>query len=83
MLTSENIDPLVASRKLRLEPRWVTIQITSAANVRALSLDDTVGLKARAWHDRFVIRDIIDLRAVAGAFSFVDLENLARRRRTY
>jgi hypothetical protein len=38
-----------------------------------------VGLKARAWHDRFVIRDIIDLHAVAGTFSYADLENLARR----
>jgi len=47
--------------------------------VRAVSLEDTVGLKARAWHDRFVIRDIIDLHAVAGTFSYVDLENLARR----
>jgi Nucleotidyl transferase AbiEii toxin, Type IV TA system len=50
-----------------------------AASVRGLSLDDTVGLKARAWHDRFVIRDIIDLHALASAFSYVDLENLARR----
>lgn len=38
-----------------------------------------VGLKARAWHDRFVIRDVIDLHAVAGAFSYADLEALARR----
>ena len=38
--------------------------------------DDT---PARAWHDRFVIRDIIDLHAVAGTFSYTDLENLARR----
>jgi Nucleotidyl transferase AbiEii toxin, Type IV TA system len=52
--------------KEALEPRWVTVQITPAASVRAVSLDDTVGLKARAWHDRFVIRDIIDLHAVAG-----------------
>jgi len=44
-----------------------------------VSLEDTVGLKARAWHDRFVIRDIIDLHAVAGTFSYSDLENLARR----
>jgi len=44
-----------------------------------LSLDDTVGLKARALHDRFVIRDIIDLHAVADTFSYIDLENLARR----
>jgi hypothetical protein len=65
--------------KEALEPRWVTVQITPVASVRALSLDDTVGLKARAWHDRFVIRDIIDLHAVADAFSCIDLENLARR----
>lgn len=65
--------------KEALEPRWVTVQITPAASVRAVSLDDTVGLKARAWHDRFVIRDIIDLHAVASIFSWADLENLARR----
>jgi len=65
--------------KEALEPSWVTVQITPAATVRALSLDDTVGLKARAWHDRLVIRDIIDLHAVASAFSYTDLENLARR----
>jgi hypothetical protein len=49
--------------KEALEPRWVTAQITEAATVRALSLEDTVGLKARAWHDRFVIRD---MRVAAG-----------------
>jgi hypothetical protein len=65
--------------KEALEPRWVTVQVTPAASVRAVSLEDTVGLKARAWHDRFVIRDIIDLRAVAGTFSYADPENLARR----
>jgi hypothetical protein len=65
--------------KEALEPSWVTVQITPSAGVRALSLDDTVGLKARAWHDRFVIRDIIDLHGVASAFSYIDLENLARR----
>jgi Nucleotidyl transferase AbiEii toxin, Type IV TA system len=65
--------------KEALEPRWVTVQVTPVASVRAVSLEDTVGLKARAWHDRFVIRDIIDLHAVAGTFSYADLENLARR----
>jgi hypothetical protein len=65
--------------KEALQPRWVTVQVTPAASVRALSLEDTVGLKARAWHDRFVIRDIIDLHAVAGAFSYADLEKLGRR----
>lgn len=65
--------------KEALEPSYVTVQITSAVSIRALSLEDTVGLKARAWHDRFVIRDVIDLYAASDAFSYVDLENLARR----
>jgi hypothetical protein len=65
--------------KEALEPRWVTVQVASAASLRAVSLDDAVGLKARAWHDRFVIRDIIDLHAAAATFSYADLENLARR----
>jgi Nucleotidyl transferase AbiEii toxin, Type IV TA system len=47
--------------------------------VRALLLEDTVGLKARAWHDRFVVRDIIDLHAVASTFSYIDPGRLARR----
>jgi len=55
------------------------MDLLKAASVRAVSLEDTVGLKARAWHDRFVIRDIIDLHSVAGTFSYADLENLARR----
>jgi hypothetical protein len=49
--------------KEALDPRFVTVQVTARTSVRALSLEDTVGLKARAWHDRFVIRDIIDLHA--------------------
>ncbi len=59
--------------------KMITVQITNATSIRALSLADTVGLKARALHDRFVIRDIIDLYAVADTFSYIDLENLARR----
>ncbi len=65
--------------KEALVPRFVTVQVTARTSVRALSLEDTVGLKARAWHDRFVIRDIIDLHAAAGTFSYIDLERLARR----
>jgi hypothetical protein len=61
--------------KEALGPRWITVQLAGGASVRALSLDDAVGLKARAWHDRFVIRDIIDLHAVAAAFSCADIEN--------
>jgi hypothetical protein len=64
--------------KEALDPRFVTVQVTARTSVRALSLEDTVGLKARAWHDRFVIRDIIDLHAAAGTFSYIDLDRLAR-----
>jgi Nucleotidyl transferase AbiEii toxin, Type IV TA system len=65
--------------KEALDPSFVTVQVAATASVRALSLEDTVGLKARAWHDRFVIRDIIDLHAVGRTFSYIDLERLAGR----
>lgn len=68
--------PEIAAQVRDAFPRWVTVQVTPAASVRAMSLDDTVGLKARAWHDRFVIRDIIDLEAIldhlAGVSVFTD-----------
>jgi hypothetical protein len=54
--------------KEALGPGGITVQLAPGASVRALSLDDAVGLKARAWHDRFVIRDIIDLHAVAARY---------------
>lgn len=65
--------------KEALAPGYISLHLAPGATVRVLSLEDTVGLKARAWHDRFVIRDIIDLHAVAEAFSYADIENLARR----
>jgi hypothetical protein len=65
--------------KEALGPGGITVQLAGGASVRAVALDDAVGLKARAWHDRFVIRDIIDLHAAADAFSYADIENLARR----
>lgn len=65
--------------KEALKPGGITVELTPGTSVRAVALDDAVGLKARAWHFRFVIRDIIDLHAAAGAFSYVDIENLARR----
>ena len=65
--------------KEALDPSTVTVQVTAVTSVRALSLEDTVGLKARAWHDRFVVRDIIDLHAVASTFSYIELEHLAHR----
>jgi hypothetical protein len=42
--------------KEALGPGYVAVQVEPEASVRALSLEDAVGLKARAWHDRFVIR---------------------------
>jgi hypothetical protein len=51
--------------KEALEPSYISVQVNPEASVRTLSLEDTVGLKARAWHDRFVIRDIIDLHAAS------------------
>ncbi len=69
----------MAEGKEALGPGYVTVWVEHGASVRALSLEDAVGLKARAWHDRFVIRDIIDLHAVASSFSYADLEALARR----
>jgi hypothetical protein len=65
--------------KEALGPGGITVELAPGARVRAVALDDAVGLKARAWHDRFVIRDIIDLHAAAHAFSYADIENLARR----
>ena len=65
--------------KEALGPGGITVQLAPGASVRAVSLDDAVGLKARAWHDRFVIRDIVELHAAADAFSYTDIENLARR----
>jgi len=59
--------------KEALDPGFVTVEVAGMTSVRALSLEDTVGLKARAWHDRFVIRDIIDLHAAAGTFSYMGL----------
>ena len=34
--------------KEALGPRWITVQLTPGASVRAVSLDDAVGLTARA-----------------------------------
>jgi hypothetical protein len=65
--------------KEALGPRFISVQIDPRTHLKVISLEDAVGLKARAWHDRFVIRDIIDLHAVADLFSYVELESLARR----
>ncbi len=45
-----------------------------------LAIDDAIGLKMRAFHDRTTHRDFIDVRAAAAAgYSVHDLERLARQ----
>jgi hypothetical protein len=45
-----------------------------------LAIEDAVGLKMRALHDRTTHRDFIDVRAAAAAgYSVQDLERLGRR----
>jgi hypothetical protein len=44
-----------------------------------LSLDDAVGLKVRALHDRAAHRDFIDVRAANARFSRVEMEWLVPR----
>ncbi|MEU8247621.1 hypothetical protein [Nonomuraea sp. NPDC048916] len=43
-----------------------------------IGLDDAVGLRMRALHERGLARDVIDVAAVAHHYSFRDLERLAR-----
>ena len=43
---SQDLDFATRDHKEALEPRWVTVRVTPAASVRAVSLEDTVGLKA-------------------------------------
>ncbi|QYC39318.1 hypothetical protein Nocox_08470 [Nonomuraea coxensis DSM 45129] len=46
--------------------------------IRVLSVEDTIGLKMRALHERSYARDIIDVAAVRHLYSFRELESLAR-----
>ncbi|MFC4114719.1 hypothetical protein [Nonomuraea zeae] len=45
--------------------------------VKVLGLDDAVGLKMRALHERGLVRDVIDVASVAGTYSCRELEQLA------
>ncbi|GHH67863.1 hypothetical protein GCM10017673_15530 [Streptosporangium violaceochromogenes] len=47
-------------------------------DVSVLSLDDAVGLKMRALHERSLARDVIDVAAVSHLYGFRELEHLAR-----
>jgi hypothetical protein len=47
-----------------------------------LSLDDAVGLKVRALHDRAAHRDFIDVRAANARLSWAEMERLGARHTT-
>ncbi|GAA4194146.1 hypothetical protein GCM10022252_38230 [Streptosporangium oxazolinicum] len=47
-------------------------------DVSVVSLDDAVGLKMRALHERSLARDVIDIASVSHLYGFRDLEHLAR-----
>ncbi|MGN9838618.1 nucleotidyl transferase AbiEii/AbiGii toxin family protein [Nonomuraea sp. H19] len=49
----------------------------SCGALRVLGLDDAVGLKMRAVHERSLARDIIDVASVAHLYSYRALERLA------
>jgi hypothetical protein len=57
--------------KEALDPSFVTVQVTAVPSVRALSLEDTVGLKARA---RIAAQAGADLGRVAGEVLADDLQ---------
>lgn len=46
--------------------------------LRVLGLDDAVGLKMRALHERSAVRDIIDVHSVGHLYSFRALESLTK-----
>ncbi|WP_344969678.1 nucleotidyl transferase AbiEii/AbiGii toxin family protein [Streptosporangium fragile] len=47
-------------------------------DVSVVSLDDAVGLKMRALHERSLARDVIDIASVSHLYGFRELEHLAR-----
>src|SRR5690606_33701325 len=49
------------------------------AGLLVVSLDDAVGLRVRDLHERGLAEDVADLAALAGLYSFRDLERLGRR----
>ncbi|MBG0828421.1 nucleotidyl transferase AbiEii/AbiGii toxin family protein [Planomonospora sp. ID67723] len=47
-------------------------------NLSVIGLEDAVGLKMRALHERSLARDVIDVAAVSELYGFRELERLAR-----
>ncbi|MGP3914703.1 nucleotidyl transferase AbiEii/AbiGii toxin family protein [Nonomuraea sp. 10N515B] len=50
----------------------------TCGTVRVLSVEDAIGLKMRALHERSYARDIIDVESVSHLYSFHALESLAK-----
>ncbi|RVX47954.1 hypothetical protein EDD27_10907 [Nonomuraea polychroma] len=56
---------------------------STCGTLKVLGLDDAVGLKMRAVHERSLARDIIDIASVAHLYSFRALERLAAMHHEY
>ncbi|AQZ66131.1 unnamed protein product [[Actinomadura] parvosata subsp. kistnae] len=55
----------------------------TCGTLKVLGLDDAVGLKMRAVHERSLARDIIDIAAVSPHYSYRALEQLAAMHHEY
>lgn len=72
-------DLTVAAHPVTLHKETLSGPPAVTAYGPTLSLEDAVGTKIRALHDRGLAVDLIDARAAAARFTLPDLENLARR----
>ncbi|MFI7697575.1 nucleotidyl transferase AbiEii/AbiGii toxin family protein [Nonomuraea sp. NPDC049480] len=55
----------------------------TCGSLKVLGLDDAVGLKMRAVHERSLARDIIDIASVSHLYSYRELEQLAAMHHDY
>ncbi|MGR6923209.1 nucleotidyl transferase AbiEii/AbiGii toxin family protein [[Actinomadura] parvosata] len=55
----------------------------TCGELRVLSVEDAIGLKIRALHERSYARDIIDVAAVGHLYTFRGLEGLAKPHNDY
>ncbi|MFI6500927.1 nucleotidyl transferase AbiEii/AbiGii toxin family protein [Nonomuraea typhae] len=54
------------------------VPAVTCGRIRVVGLDDAIGLKLRALHERSLPRDVIDVAAVSHLYGFRQLERLAR-----
>ncbi|HLU72661.1 MAG TPA: hypothetical protein VKZ82_10785 [Nonomuraea sp.] len=74
------VDPVAGSRcPVEVGDGVVLGEPVLRAGLRVVSLDDAVGLRVRDLHERGLAEDVADLAALAGLYSFRDLERLGRR----